>query len=207
MEGCQRHVHIACDFVASHCVFVTLLCHPDFPGHRWGCGSSWKFWLLIPLVYLQVRNLFVKILLRLWSTHDPTTEKAPLLHRELVFLEAFSQTLTVASPHRNKNQQGATVSSLLAQKQVARRLRSCIPPPNFANDISMVFSWSTAQILSFLILPTKWTYTMDRSPIASMVSPHPGCMNIRHCLYPAYENSHVLTQTIGDLSFLLDKIL
>ena len=110
-------------------LFVTLLCHPDFPGHRWGCGSSWKFWLLIPLVYLQVRNLFVKILLRLWSTHDPTTEKAPLLHRELVFLEAFSQTLTVASPHRNKNQQGATVSSLLAQKQVARRLRSCIPPP------------------------------------------------------------------------------
>lgn len=71
-------------------LFVTLLRHPDFPGHGWGCGSSWKFWFLIPFVYLQVRNLFVKILLRLWSTHDLPTEKAPLFHRELVFLEVFS---------------------------------------------------------------------------------------------------------------------
>lgn len=80
-----------------------------------GSSDFWFRWF----IYIQVRNLVVKILLRLWSP----------LHRELVFLEAFSQTLTVASPHRNKNQQGATVSSLLAQKQVARRLRSCIPPP------------------------------------------------------------------------------
>ena len=30
MEGCQRHVPIACDFVASHCVVCDLVVPPRF---------------------------------------------------------------------------------------------------------------------------------------------------------------------------------